>query len=76
MSVKLQYQGELDFNNTKGILLKGTLVGDYGVNGVGDLLDRQTCRQGVGDLNFSAREPVKHTQNLSRHSTRRVRIGN
>jgi hypothetical protein len=49
MSVKLQYQGELDFNNTKGILLKGTLVGDYGVNGVGDLLDLAPTQNGGAD---------------------------
>lgn len=39
MSVKLQYLGELEYNNTKGIVLLATFVGNYGVNGVGDLLN-------------------------------------
>jgi len=39
MSVKLQYLGETEFNNNKGFVLQATFTGNYGVNGVGDLLN-------------------------------------
>lgn len=39
MSVSLAYQGETERNNTKGLIFKATLTGNYGVNGVGDLLN-------------------------------------
>jgi hypothetical protein len=41
MAVKLAYQGEVQYANTKGIILKATLVGSYGAaaNGVGDLMN-------------------------------------
>ncbi len=46
--VSLAYAGELEFNNTKGILLSGTLSGDYGTNLVGDLLNlKPTQNAGV-----------------------------
>jgi hypothetical protein len=37
--VQATYAGELDYNNTKGILLQLAFTDDYGTNGVGDLLD-------------------------------------
>jgi hypothetical protein len=37
--IKLTYQSEVEYDNTKGIIFKGKLVGNYGVNGVGDLLN-------------------------------------
>lgn len=37
--IQLAYDGELDFNNTKGLLFKATFTGDYGVQGTGDLLN-------------------------------------
>src|ERR1700743_542130 len=39
MAVKATYAGEAEQNNTKGLLFKLTFTGNYGVNGVGDLLD-------------------------------------
>lgn len=39
MSVKLQYKGQVQYDNTKGLIFKATFVGNYGVNGVGDLLN-------------------------------------
>ncbi len=37
--VKLAYQSEIQYANTKFLILKATVVGNYGVNGVGDLLN-------------------------------------
>jgi hypothetical protein len=37
--VKATYAGEAERNNTKGLLFKLKFTGNYGVNGVGDLLD-------------------------------------
>lgn len=37
--INLAYAGELEFNNTKGLLFTATFVGNYGVNGAGDLLN-------------------------------------
>lgn len=37
--VTLQYDGEIELNNTKGIFLKGKLVGNYGTNLIGDLMN-------------------------------------
>ncbi len=61
MSVALQYAGEVEFNNTKGILFKGTLSGNYGAAqaaGVGDLLNLTPSQNngadgGVTDPNFT-----------------------
>jgi hypothetical protein len=39
MSVKATYAGEIERNNTKGLLFKLKFTGNYGANGVGDLLD-------------------------------------
>lgn len=39
MAVKATYAGEIERNNTKGLLFKLKFTGNYGVNGVGDLLD-------------------------------------
>ena len=39
MAVKFAYKGEVQYANTKGIILKATVVGNYGVNGAGDLLN-------------------------------------
>jgi hypothetical protein len=46
MSVKLAYQGEVEYNNSKGIMLKATFVGNYGVNTVGDLLNLLPSQNG------------------------------
>lgn len=37
--VKATYAGEVERNNTKGLLFKLKFTGNYGVLGVGDLLD-------------------------------------
>ena len=37
--ITAKYQGEVDFNNTKGLLFLLTFSGFYGVSGVGDLLN-------------------------------------
>ena len=39
MSVQASYAGEVEYNNTKGILLKLAFTLFYGANGVGDLLN-------------------------------------
>ena len=39
MSVQASYAGEVEYNNTKGILLKLAFTLFYGINGVGDLLN-------------------------------------
>ena len=49
MSVKLAYKGELQYANTKCIVLKATFVGNYGVNGVGDLLNLTPSQNGGAD---------------------------
>jgi hypothetical protein len=59
--ISLAYDGELDFNNTKGLLFKATFTGDYGVNGVGDLLNLEPTQNagvdgGVTDPNLSYNE--------------------
>jgi|WetSurMetagenome_2_1015567.scaffolds.fasta_scaffold112313_2 hypothetical protein len=37
--IQASYAGEVEYNNTKGILLKLAFTKFYGVNGVGDLLN-------------------------------------
>lgn len=37
--VKASYAGEMEYNNTKGLLFKLAFTGLYGVNGAGDILD-------------------------------------
>jgi hypothetical protein len=39
MAVKLSYKSEVQYANTKGIIFQAKFVGNYGVNGVGDLLN-------------------------------------
>jgi hypothetical protein len=39
MSVKLAYQSEREYNNSKGIILRATFTGKYGTQTVGDLLN-------------------------------------
>jgi hypothetical protein len=39
MAIKAAYAGSTDHNNSKGLLFKLTFSGNYGVNGVGDLVD-------------------------------------
>lgn len=49
MAVKLAYQGEVEYANTKGIILKATVTGTYGVNTVGDLLNLLPSQNGGVD---------------------------
>lgn len=54
--IKLAYGGEIEYNNTKCIVLNGTFFGTYGVNGVGDLLNltpsqNQGVDGGIADAN-------------------------
>lgn len=61
MSVKLAYVSEIQYSNTKGIILKATFVGNYGVNGTGDLLNLAPTQNngadgGVTDPGFSYNE--------------------
>lgn len=37
--INLAYQSELQYDNTKFIICKATFVGNYGVNGTGDLMN-------------------------------------
>jgi hypothetical protein len=58
MSVKLAYAGEIEYSNTKCILLTATFVGDYGTAGVGDLMDLNPSQNngtdgGITDPNFA-----------------------
>jgi hypothetical protein len=39
MAVKLAYQAETEYNNSKGIILRATFTGNYGIKTVGDLLN-------------------------------------
>jgi len=49
MAVKLVYGGEIELNNSKCIVLNGTLVGNYGVNGAGDLLNLAVTQNNGAD---------------------------
>ena len=49
MAVKLAYKGEMEYANTKFIILKATVVGNYGVNGAGDLLNLTPTQNGGAD---------------------------
>lgn len=39
MAVQLSYGGEVEYNNTKGLIFNAAFTGNYGTNGVGDLLN-------------------------------------
>jgi hypothetical protein len=49
MAVKLAYQSEFQYANTKGIIFKATFTGNYGTNGVGDLLNLTPSQNGGAD---------------------------
>jgi hypothetical protein len=49
MAVKLQFLADSERNNTKGIIVKATFVGNYGVNGVGDLLNLSPSQNNGAD---------------------------
>lgn len=46
MSVKLAYQSEWQYSNTKAIIFKATFVGVYGTNTIGDLLNLAPSQNG------------------------------
>lgn len=46
MAVKLAYKGQVQYDNTKAIILKATFVGVYGTNGIGDLLNLLPSQNG------------------------------
>lgn len=37
--IALAFAGSVEFNNSKGLIFDATFTGNYGVNGVGDLLN-------------------------------------
>jgi hypothetical protein len=47
MSVQLTYVGEIEHDNAKGLLFQAAFTGNYGVNGVGDLLNLAPVELGV-----------------------------
>lgn len=49
MAVKLAFQESIDHNNSKGLVFKATFSGNYGVNGVGDLLNLTPTQNGGTD---------------------------
>jgi hypothetical protein len=49
MSVKLQYQSEVEYANTKFLILKATVVGNYGTITIGDLLNLAPSQNGGAD---------------------------
>jgi hypothetical protein len=44
--IKLAYQAEREYNNAKGIILRATFSGNYGAQGVGDLLNLTPSQNG------------------------------
>jgi hypothetical protein len=55
--IALSYLTEIEFNNSRGILLKAIFSGNYGVNGTGDLLNLNPTQNngvdgGITDPNF------------------------
>lgn len=58
MAVALAYAGSTEQNNTKGLIFDATFTGNYGTNGVGDLLNLTPSQNngtdgGITDPKFS-----------------------
>ena len=49
MAVALAFAGSIDFNNAKGLMFNATFTGNYGVNGVGDLMNLNPSQNGGAD---------------------------
>ena len=47
--INLAYVGSIEYNNSKGLIFDATFVGNYGVNGVGDLLNLTPSQNGGAD---------------------------
>lgn len=55
MAVALTFLGYTEQNNPKGLAFKAKFTGNYGANGVGDLLDLTA----ISDPNFKYDQPIQ-----------------
>ncbi len=67
MAVQLTFRGEIEFNNSKGLIFDATFTGTYGVNGAGDLLNLAPSQVagdgGVLDPQFAYNQPIEQPPN-------------